>query len=239
MHRTLASGAYHSFMSALILIVEDEPHLADVLEAYAKQEGFRSERAADGHTALSLFRAARPDLVLLDIMLPGRSGLDVLRSIRSDSATPVILVTARAEETDHIVGLELGADDYVVKPFSPAELVARVDAVLRRVEKPVTRSEPLVFGDIRIDPAARSVTVSDERLLLTQREFDLLLFMARHPLQVFSRNQLMDAVWQYSFYTDTSTVTVHVRRLRAKLERDPSRPDHLETVWGVGYRFSP
>ena len=174
-------------------------------------------------------------------MLPGIDGLEVMRRLRDRDPAPigVILLTARGEESDRVIGLRLGADDYVVKPFSPAELVARVDAVLRRVEKPVSRAEPLVFGEIRIDPAARSVTVGDEPLLLTQREFDLLLFMARHPLQVFSRNQLMDAVWQYSFYTDTSTVTVHVRRLRAKLERDPSRPEHLETVWGVGYRFSP
>ena len=138
-----------------------------------------------------------------------------------------------------MIGLRQGADDYVVKPFSPAELVARVDAVLRRVDRAEERSEPLVAGEIRIDPAARQVTIGDEPVSLTQREFDLLLFMARHPHQAFSRNQLMDAVWQYSFYTDTSTVTVHIRRLRTKLERDPSHPRHLETVWGIGYRFTP
>jgi two-component system response regulator ResD len=151
----------------------------------------------------------------------------------------VILLTAKGEESDRVVGLRLGADDYVVKPFSPAELVARADAVLRRVERPQAPAEPLEFDEIRIDPTARQVTVRGETAALTQREFDLLLFMARHPLQVFSRSQLMDAVWRYSFYTDTSTVTVHIRRLRTKLEPDPRRPRYLETVWGVGYRFAP
>jgi two-component system, OmpR family, response regulator ResD len=138
-----------------------------------------------------------------------------------------------------VIGLRLGADDYVVKPFSPVELVARVDAVLRRVDRPVEQAEPLVVGEIQIDPTSRQVTLGGDPVVLTQREFELLLFMARHPHQVFSRNQLMDAVWQYSFYTDTSTVTVHIRRLRSKLERDPGHPCHLETVWGVGYRFAP
>jgi DNA-binding response OmpR family regulator len=150
----------------------------------------------------------------------------------------VILLTAKGEESDRVIGLRLGADDYVVKPFSPAELVARVDAVLRRIDTSPAIQEPLEFDGLTIDPGARRVLVEDEEVLLTQREFELLLFLARHPGQVFSRNQLMDAVWQYAFYTDTSTVTVHIRRLRAKIETDPTQPHHIETVWGVGYRFS-
>lgn len=224
-----------------VLVVDDEPTIAEVVARYLDRAGYATSVAHDGTQALACAARSRPDLVVLDLMLPGIDGLEVMRRLRDRDPAPigVILLTARGEESDRVIGLRLGADDYVVKPFSPAELVARVDAVLRRVEKPITRCDPLRFGEIRIDPTARAVTVGEENVLLTQREFDLLLFMARHPLQVFSRNQLMDAVWQYSFYTDTSTVTVHVRRLRAKLERDPGRPDHLETVWGVGYRFSP
>jgi two-component system, OmpR family, response regulator ResD len=177
-------------------------------------------------------------------MLPGSDGLRVMARLRDQDAAPiaVILLTARGEESDRVVGLRLGADDYVVKPFSPVELVARVDAVLRRVGLASTVSDgvaALDLGDIRIDVAGRRVFARGAEVALTQREFDVLLHMARHPHQVFSREQLMDAVWQYSFYTDTSTVTVHIRRLRAKLERDPARPRHLQTVWGVGYRFAP
>jgi len=151
----------------------------------------------------------------------------------------VVMLTARGDESDRVVGLELGADDYVAKPFSPAELVARVDAVLRRIDSSPEREQPLEFDDLLIDPMGRRVTVGGEEAQLTVREYDLLLFLARHPSQVFSRDQLMDAVWQYSFYTDTSTVTVHMRRLRSKIEADPSRPERLQTVWGVGYRFQP
>jgi DNA-binding response OmpR family regulator len=149
------------------------------------------------------------------------------------------LLTAKGEESDRVIGLRLGADDYVVKPFSPAELVARVDAVLRRVDTSPVREAPIELGDMTIDPAARRVFVRDSEVQLTQREFDVLLFLARHPGRVFSRNELMDAVWQYSFYSDTSTVSVHIRRLRAKIEADPSKPRHIQTVWGVGYRFQP
>jgi len=151
----------------------------------------------------------------------------------------VILLTAKGEPTDRVVGLRLGADDYVIKPFSPAELVARVDAVLRRVDKSPELEEEIAFDGLVIDPAARRVTVNDEEAQLTVREYDLLLFLARHPGQVFSRDQLMDAVWEYAFYTDTSTVTVHMRRLRSKIEHNPSEPERLQTVWGVGYRFQP
>jgi DNA-binding response OmpR family regulator len=164
-----------------------------------------------------------------------------MRRLRTEDRTrpAVILLTGRAAESDRIGGLRLGADDYVVKPFSPAELVARVDAVMRRTDVQPEHQVPLDFGDLSLDPAARTVTVRGEEVHLTHREFDLLLLLAEHPGQVFSRDELMRAVWQYSFYTDTSTVTVHVRRLRAKIEDDPANPRHLRTVWGVGYRFTP
>jgi DNA-binding response OmpR family regulator len=224
-----------------VLIVDDEPTIAEVVARYLERAGYRTRIAFDGPTALAAAAEARPDLVVLDVMLPGLDGLRVMGRLRDQDSAPVavILLTARAEESDRIVGLRLGADDYVVKPFSPAELVARVDAVLRRVDPPPEEVAALDFGEITIDPASRRVHVRDEEIALTQREFDVLLHMARHPHQVFSREQLMEAVWQYSFYTDTSTVTVHIRRLRAKLEADPARPKHLQTVWGVGYRFAP
>jgi DNA-binding response OmpR family regulator len=222
-----------------VLVVDDEPTIAEVVSRYLERAGYRTAIAHDGAEALAHAARGCPDLVVLDLMLPGVDGLEVMRQLRDGPTPPaVILLTAKGEESDRVVGLRQGADDYVVKPFSPAELVARVDAVLRRVDRPVERSEPLVAGEIRIDPASRQVTCREEPVSLTQREFDLLLFLARNPHQVFSRNQLMDAVWQYSFYTDTSTVTVHIRRLRTKLERDPGHPRHLETVWGIGYRFA-
>jgi two-component system, OmpR family, response regulator ResD len=178
---------------------------------------------------------------VLDLLLPGLDGFEVMRRIRDSERdrVAVILLTARGEESERVIGLRLGADDYVVKPFSPAELVARVDAVLRRMDPEPERAPALEFGELRIDPAGRRAFVAGEERQLTQREFDLLLFLARHPGQVFSRNQLMEAVWQYSFYSDTSTVTVHVRRLRSKIEADPGEPRHIQTVWGVGYRFQP
>jgi DNA-binding response OmpR family regulator len=197
--------------------------------------------AATGEAALGLAAADRPDVVVLDLMLPDIDGLEVMRRLRQldRKRTAIILLTARGEESDRVVGLRLGADDYVVKPFSPAELVARVDAVLRRIEPAPEAEPPLRFGELTIDPSGRQVHREGERVELTQREFELLLFMARHPGQAFTREQLMDRVWQYSFYVDTSTVTVHIRRLRAKLERDPAQPRYIETVWGVGYRFAP
>jgi DNA-binding response OmpR family regulator len=224
-----------------VLIVDDEPTIAEVVARYLERAGYRTRVAGDGAQALQAAAEHRPDLVVLDLMLPGLDGLRVMRRLRDQDAEPigVILLTARGEESDRVIGLRLGADDYVVKPFSPVELVARVDAVLRRVEKPSEAAPALELGEIRIEPAARQVFARGDVVTLTQREFDVLLFMARHPGQVFSREQLMEAVWQYSFYTDTSTVTVHIRRLRAKLEAEPARPRHIETVWGVGYRFSP
>ena len=172
-------------------------------------------------------------------MLPGMDGLEVMRRLRERERAVGDPADRQGRGTDRVIGLRLGADDYVVKPFSPAELVARVDAVLRRVDHSPQLEEPIVFDDLELDPVARRVTVRGEEAQLTVREYELLLHLVRHPGQVFSRDQLMDAVWQYCFYTDTSTVTVHVRRLRAKIEAEPSDPRWLQTVWGVGYRFQP
>jgi len=228
-----------------VLVVDDEPTIAEVVARYLDRAGYDTRVAGDGLRAVELAGAQRPVLVVLDLMLPGLDGLEVMRRLRSlgdggpRERMAIILLTAKGEESDRVIGLRLGADDYVVKPFSPAELVARVDAVLRRTEPSPEQEVPLDLGWLTIDPGARRVAVRGEEVQLTQREFDLLAFLARHPGHVFSRNQLMDSVWQYSFYTDTSTVTVHVRRLRAKVEADPAEPEHVQTVWGVGYRFQP
>jgi two-component system, OmpR family, response regulator ResD len=224
-----------------VLVVDDEPAIADVVSRYLQRAGYETAVAGTGRDALGQAEAARPDVVVLDLMLPDIDGLEVMRRLRRDDPRrgAIILLTARGEESDRIVGLRLGADDYVVKPFSPAELVARVDAVLRRIDPVPEHEPPLRFDDLAIDPSARRVALDGNPIELTQREFDLLLFLARHPGQAFTRDQLMEHVWRYAFYIDTSTVTVHIRRLRAKLEPDPSRPRHIETVWGVGYRFAP
>jgi two-component system, OmpR family, response regulator ResD len=222
-----------------ILVVDDEPTIAEVVARYLERAGYETRMAADGPSALAAAAGSRPDLVVLDIMLPGLDGLEVMRRLHEDGGDRVlvILLTAKGEESDRIVGLRRGADDYVVKPFSPLELVARVDAVLRRADSNADTHEALRFGDLEIDPRPRSVVVGGREVELTVREFDLLLFLARHPGQVFSRDQLMDRVWAVPCYTDTTTVTVHVRRLRAKLENDPANPEWVQTVWGVGYRF--
>jgi two-component system response regulator ResD len=222
-----------------VLVVDDEPTIAEVVARYLIRAGYGATIAGDGASALEQAARNRPDLVVLDLMIPGIDGLEVMRRLREQDRAriAVILLTAKGEESDRVTGLRLGADDYVVKPFSPAELVARVDAVLRRIDTSPAQQEPIELQELTIDPSGRHVFVRGEEVQLTQREFELLLFMARHPGQVFSREQLMDAVWQYAFYSDTSTVTVHIRRLRAKIERDPAQPDHIQTVWGVGYRF--
>jgi two-component system, OmpR family, response regulator ResD len=222
-----------------ILVVDDEPVITDVVSRYLERAGYSTRVAADGFEALRLAGDAVPDLVVLDVLMPGLDGLEVMRELHETRPTRVILLTAKGEASDRIAGLQRGADDYVVKPFSPAELVARVDAVLRRAEPEPEREQPIVYDDLEIDPAARTVLVRGEPVQLTVREFDLLLFLVRHPGQAFSRDQLMDSIWDYTFYTDTSTVTVHMRRLRAKVELDPSEPRWLQTVWGVGYRFQP
>ena len=227
-----------------VLVVDDEPTITEVVSRYLERAGYATFAAADGPEALQRAERERPDLVVLDLMLPGMDGLEVMRRMREpraggDRRLSVILLTAKGEPTDRVVGLRLGADDYVVKPFSPAELVARVDAVLRRVDSSPELEQPIAFDGLELDPVARKVRVRSREVELTVREYDLLLFFARHPGQVFSRDQLMDTVWGFSFYTDTSTVTVHVRRLRTKIEQDPSAPRWLQTVWGVGYRFQP
>jgi two-component system, OmpR family, response regulator ResD len=225
-----------------VLVVDDEPTIVEVLARYLERAGYETLEAADGLEALRVAEQRTPDLIVLDLMLPGLDGLEVLRRVheRPGRPVPVILLTARGEESDRLLGLRRGADDYVVKPFSPAELVARVDAVLRRVSPSVDQVEPPIeVGQLRIDPGMRTVTLDGKEIALTQREFDLLAFLAAHPGQVFSRDQLMDAVWGFPFYNDTSTVTVHVRRLRAKLGDDSAEPRFIETVWGVGYRLRP
>jgi phosphate regulon transcriptional regulator PhoB len=235
-------GAAAPMSGETILIVDDEPTIVEVVELYLQREGFKVLTAADGAAALNAVQQQRPDLVVLDLMLPGMSGLDVTRQLRAGAALPIIMLTARGEETDRVVGLELGADDYVTKPFSPRELVARVKAVLRRTQPaampdPAAASNVIAIGGLRLDAAARSVTLDGQPVSLTAREFDLLLFLMRHPSQVFTREQLLDNVWGYTFASDMSTVTVHIRRLREKIERDPTNPTFLQTVWGVGYKF--
>jgi DNA-binding response OmpR family regulator len=224
-----------------VLVVDDEPTITEVVSRYLQRAGYATKVAADGTRALEAAVAHRPDLIVLDLKLPRLDGLDVMRRLRAeDGRRPaVILVSGRSSETDRVIGLRSGADDYVVKPFSPAELVARVDAVMRRADPAPLPAPSLDFGDLRIDPSGRKVFVRGNEVGLAQREFDVLWFLAQHPGQVFSRDDLMRSVWQYSFYTDTSTVTVHVRRLRSKIEADPANPRHLQTVWGVGYRFEP
>jgi DNA-binding response OmpR family regulator len=220
-----------------VLVVDDEPIVREVVRRYLDREGFRTLEAADGTNARELLERESPNLVVLDVMLPGMDGLALCRWIRERSDLPVILLTARGEEADRIVGLEIGADDYVTKPFSPRELAARVRTVLRRAQSPVPATERLSFEDLELDAAAREVRRNGDVLQLTPKEFDLLWFLASHPRRVFSRDQLMNRVWGYEAALDTGTVTVHIRRLREKIEADPSRPRFLETVWGVGYRF--
>ena len=224
-----------------VLVVDDEPTIAEVVCRYLQRAGYDVASAGDGPAALEAAQAAPVDLMVLDLMLPGIDGLEVMRRVRQTTrpVPAIILLTARGEEADRVAGLSLGADDYVVKPFSPAELVARVDAVLRRAA-PVTAAGPaLRFGTLEIDLAAHRVTLAGQDVALTQREFDLLAFLAQHPGRAFSREELMAKVWRYSFYTDTATVTVHIRRLRSKLAAAPGAAERIETVWGVGYRLAP
>jgi DNA-binding response OmpR family regulator len=222
-----------------VLVVDDEPTIREIVVGYLKRDGYRTLEAADGNRARELLESEAPNLVVLDVMLPGTDGLELCRWIRSRSKLPVIMLTARGEESDRIVGLELGADDYITKPFSPRELAARVRSVLRRAEPAQTEEEQLSFDGLVLDAGAREVRRLGKPVRLTAKEFDLLWFLASHPRRVFSRDDLMRRIWGYSAALDTGTLTVHVRRLREKLEDDPSRPRHLETVWGIGYRFTP
>jgi two-component system, OmpR family, response regulator ResD len=224
-----------------VLVVDDEPTISEIVSRYLERAGYDTRIAADGLAAVEAVAELTPDVIVLDLMLPGIDGLEVMRRVRErhHRTSAIILLTAKGDESDRVLGLRLGADDYVVKPFSPAELVARVDAILRRVDTVRQDEPPLRFDALEIDPSAHRVHVDGEPAELTVREYELLLFLARHPGRAFTRNELMDRVWQYAFYTDTSTVTVHIRRLRAKLERNPEAPRWIETVWGVGYRFAP
>jgi len=223
-----------------VLVVEDEPMVAEVVERYLRREGYDVRVSHDGDSAVRGYLEFAPDLVILDIMLPGTDGFEVCRRIRAYGETPVIMLTARSEEVDTLVGLGLGADDYIRKPFSPREVVARVAAVLKRAQPRIAGDgETLRYGDLRINPVTRSVENGQCALAVTAREFDLLFHLARHPGQVFTRNQLMSALWDHAYEGESDTITVHMRRLRAKIEVEPSKPRHLRTVWGVGYKFEP
>ena len=218
-------------------MVDDEPIVREVVVRYLAREGHRTLEAADGPSARGVIEDAELDLVVLDVMLPGTDGLELCRWIRGRSELPVIMLTARGEEADRIVGLELGADDYVTKPFSPRELAARVRSVLRRSGPSGATVAALEFGDVQLELETRDVRKAGSQVRLTAKEFDLLWFLASHPRRVFSRDQLMASVWGYTAALDTGTVTVHIRRLREKIEDDPSQPRYLETVWGIGYRL--
>jgi DNA-binding response OmpR family regulator len=221
-----------------VLVVDDEPMVRDVVSRYLERDGHHVVTAEDGEGARKLIEREPPSLVLLDVMLPGKTdGFALCRWIRASSELPVILLTARVDEADRIVGLELGADDYVTKPFSPRELATRVKTVLRRARNGRSPSDHIAVGPLQLDSATHEARRNGEPLSLTAKEFELLWFLASNPHQVFSRDQLMRRVWGYSAALDTGTVTVHVRRLREKLEDDPSQPQLLETVWGVGYRL--
>ena len=225
---------------AKILVVDDEPNIREIVGLYLRREGHTVVEAVDGEEALELYRRHRPDLVVLDLILPKLGGLEVCRRIQSEWRVPLIMLTARGEEEDRIRGLDAGADNYVVKPFRPRELVARVAALLRPVNE--ARAVPvdgkvLAFNGLRIDPGVREVAVRGEPVTLMAREFDLLLYLASHPGETFTRDQLMEAVWPDAFAADSSMVTVHIRNLREKIEADPKQPRHLLTMWGEGYQF--
>lgn len=226
---------------ARVLVVDDDRNVAEVVSRYLEREGFDVETVDDGLTAVDRATASPPDLVVLDLMLPGIDGLEVCRRLRVLAPVPVIMLTAKGEETDRVIGLDLGADDYLSKPFSPRELTSRVKAVLRRVRSPLLPDGAppvLAAGDLVVDVPAREARLAGAIIPLAAREFELLTYLMRHPRRAFSREQLLEAVWGWT-YGDTSTVTVHVRRLREKIEANPAAPARLVTVWGVGYRFEP
>lgn len=223
---------------AKVLVVDDEPMVVEVVERYLAREGFSVSTASDGELALAAFREVRPHLVVLDLMLPKIGGMDVCHQIREVDSVPIVMLTARGDEMDRIAGFEVGADDYLAKPFSPRELVARIRAILKRTYDPAEFAGGVrTCGDLSISRDTRIVALDGQEVSLTAREFDLLWFLITHPGKVFSRNQLLEQVWQFSWPGDESTVTVHVRRLRTKIELEPERPRHLKTVWGAGYRW--
>jgi DNA-binding response OmpR family regulator len=222
-----------------VLVVDDEAIVRDVVVRYLQRDGFDTLEAGDGNVARGVIERGQVDLVVLDVMLPGTDGLALCRWIRQEGDLPVIMLTARGEPADRLVGLELGADDYLTKPFSPRELAIRVRNVLKRSRPQPVVAETLEFEGLVIDGTTREVAVGGRPVRLTALEFDLLYFLASNPRQVFSRTQLMDRVWGYEAALDTGTVTVHIRRLRSKIEADPAAPRRIETLWGVGYRFVP
>ncbi|MET9155905.1 response regulator transcription factor [Streptomyces griseoflavus] len=226
----------HGGAGARVLVVDDDPTVAEIVTGYLDRAGYVVDRAGDGPGALDRAAAHWPDLVVLDLMLPGMDGLEVCRRMRDHGPVPVIMLTARGDEDDRVLGLEVGADDYVTKPFSPRELVLRVESVLRRTRRAPVASGLLRAAGLTVDPASRRAAKHGAELALTIREFDLLAFFLRHPGRAFGREELMREVWGWDF-GDLSTVTVHVRRLRGKVEDDPARPRLIRTVWGVGYRF--
>ncbi len=221
-----------------VLVVDDDLTVRDVVRRYLELAGHQVALADNGEDALAWIAEQQPDLVVLDLMLPGIDGLEVCRRLRETSSVPVVMLTALGEEENRIAGLQLGADDYVTKPFSPRELALRVSSVLRRAGMPVAAAKELTDGDLRIDVTARRATLAGAELALTTREFDLLVFLLTHPGQAFTREQLLEKVWGWDF-GDQSTVTVHVRRLREKIEKAPAKPTRIATVWGVGYRYDP
>ncbi|MBI2976896.1 MAG: response regulator transcription factor [Chloroflexi bacterium] len=223
-----------------ILVVDDESTIREVIRRYLERDGYTVVEAATGRTALEIASREKPDLIVLDLMLPGVDGLALTRQLRErGSQVPIVMLTAKGSTADRIHGLDTGADDYLAKPFSPQELMSRIRAVLRRAPPPsALPRQTLVLDDLQLDPGSRVVMVHGKEVALTAKEFDLLWLFARHPNQVFTRAQLLDQVWGYGYYGDPSTVTVTIRRLREKIERDPSQPLHLLTVWGVGYKFA-
>jgi two-component system, OmpR family, response regulator MtrA len=224
----------HGGVKPRVLVVDDDPALAEMLGIVLRNEGFEPSFVSDGDAALVAFRNTRPDLVLLDLMLPGTDGVDVCRAIRAESPIPIVMLTARSDTIDVVIGLESGADDYIVKPFKTKELVARMRARLRRNDD--VDSETLAIGDLTIDVAGHVVSRGEEPIALTPLEFDLLTALARRPRHVFTRDQLLEQVWGYRHVADTRLVNVHVQRLRAKIERDAEHPDIVVTVRGVGYK---
>ena len=225
----------------LILIVEDEPSIAEVVGLYLQRAGYQVIFARDGLEAQNKIESYSPNLIVMDLMLPIVNGFELTRWLRDRSNVPIIMLTARRDEVDRIAGLEMGADDYILKPFSPQEVVSRVRAVLRRTNSKSgePNEKPLSYPSMIIDPQTRLVTINEREVTLTAKEFDTLWLLAQHPRQVFTRNHVLERVWGISDYIDPSTVTVHIRRLREKIEPDPSNPMHLLTVWGVGYKFEP
>lgn len=225
-------------MTKTILVVDDEKTIREVLRQYLEREGFKVLEAGDGYTVFDILEENDPDLILLDLMLPGIDGLTITRQIRQKRNIPIIMLTAKGETTDRVRGLDIGADDYVVKPFSPQEVVSRVHAVLRRMDtKETPTGNPINNDWLKMDPNSRTVNSYKNELALTAKEFDMLWLFANHPNRVFSRSQLLDKIWGEDFFGDPSTVTVHIRRLREKMEPDPANPTHLLTVWGIGYKF--